>query len=335
MRQCSKILRYFVDDHFHSLYFVREQGLDLKSEKIQNVKKILSHLGVFVRHLKVFDTPILLEHEYPNLNSLKVDDSSSKSAVLYKFFKRKRKIKKLSCEWINDGLLHLIAQNAVELEELDTWLPRQASLMSLAQLRKLKRLKIRCYCSDRRLVTTLMEVLSANTELEILYMVFMLFEINNDEFFDALSNLTNLKELRFEDKKFTSNSIESIEMLGRMSKLESLRLVNCRNFPYQNFLESIRKSNKFRTIYIWFSHPIYRYCYIQQMSNFCMDIRAHRCLVSENPVYIYLEEEMFHYMKGLLTLDDLKSIEKDGNIRIRKVNESRDERVARDSSFAT
>jgi len=60
-------MRYFVDDHLHSLYFVREQWLnlstgrsgggwkefsDLIKKNIRNVPIILSNIGKFVRYLK-------------------------------------------------------------------------------------------------------------------------------------------------------------------------------------------------------------------------------------------------------------------------------------------
>lgn len=53
IRQCSKRLRHFVDDHFHSLYFVRDQWLDLTFISVENAEKILNNLNKFVRYLKV------------------------------------------------------------------------------------------------------------------------------------------------------------------------------------------------------------------------------------------------------------------------------------------
>lgn len=58
MRQCSKQLRYFVDDHMHSVYFAREQWLDLTNENTRDMVKILINFGKFVRYLKICDDNI-------------------------------------------------------------------------------------------------------------------------------------------------------------------------------------------------------------------------------------------------------------------------------------
>lgn len=53
LRHSSRQLRDLVDVHFRSLYFAREQWLDLTKENIRNVIKILKHFGGLIRSLKV------------------------------------------------------------------------------------------------------------------------------------------------------------------------------------------------------------------------------------------------------------------------------------------
>lgn len=390
MRSCSKKLRNFVDDHFYSLYFVREQMLDLEIFHPGPKQIILQHIGKIVRHLNVFDTPVvgppcvleviannccdnlktlhlrsqlhyefdmrkfngifenlevlhlhggcydvkytenfLLGHEYPNLKTLDVSLSDFGSDVLDKFFMRQRKIKRLSCMRVSDDLLLLIALNAPEIEELDISRKLEInanSFMSMAQLKKLKRLRFICPysggSSDQRVIIELIKLLSANIELEVLCLEFFPF---TEELLDAISKLTTLKELRLIHVDFKLTSIKSIEMLGRiLSKLESLRLTYCSDFPYRNVLPSIRNLDKFLTIYRW-SSDSYPNEFIEQLQKCFMDIKTHRWLVSENPLCIYLDEETFRYMQELLTQDKLKDIEKYGNIKIREVKKSIDE----------
>lgn len=377
MRQCSKGFRNFVDDYFHSLYFVREQSLDLRAEMIENVNKILSNFGKFVRHLKVGHEPrqtnlildmiarhcggdvlkgltlnglhfyeidmkgfagvfnnleflemtscsgyqkcfenFLLQHEYPNLRTLRVKNSNVKTEAFKLFFVRKRNIKRLSCH-CSDDLLPLIARNANEIEELDIWIQGakiSRDVMSVAQLRKLKVFKIYSNIWVDMSIIPLIKELAVNTEVEILD--FGLLHNMTDEFWNALSNVTNLKELRFFSLSFTPNHTKSIEMLGqKLLKLESLILLNCYNFPYRNFLASVRNTDKFRKLYVW-NFDLLRNDNFRPMVKDFIDWSGDHCFFSVNTLVIYLEEKMFLSMKRLLTQDNLKSIEKYNNIKI-------------------
>lgn len=369
MGQCSKRLRSFVDDHFHSLYFVREQLL----EADRDMEKILRHFGKYIRLLKVsgnqseanlmldvianscgnnlksltlqqvefyeidmkkfvgvFDNleilqligydgdqkyidNFLLGHEYPNLRTLIINSTHTieinieiKTEILQNFFEIKRNIKKLDCGWVRDAVLPLIAQNAAEIEELCILIHLMEvarNVMSLAQLRKLKRLIIGCCFGlgyDYTVIIALIKELSANTKLEILGLYAITF---TDKFYDVITKLTHLKELRLMNVR--CNDIESIEMLLRkLSKLESLTLVCC-DFPIRNVLESVYKSDKFRTIYLWGGPTNY----IQMLKDF-IDENGRRCFNLENPLYIYASR-----IEGL-TQNNINYIEKYGNVKI-------------------
>lgn len=192
-------------------------------------------------------------------------------------------------------------------------------MFSVAQLRKLKRLEIGCnWQYDERSIIELIEALSLNTQLDMLG----IYDLDiSEEFYVALSKLT-LKELRLMSIKFPTNCTESIEALCRMlSKLESLVLNGCFNFPYRKFLASVCALDKLRTMYVWASVNETNN-FIEQIVKDYLDGRGHRCIVLGDPLYIYLLEDMFDRVKGLLTQDNLKSIEKYGNIKIFVANET-------------
>lgn len=379
--QCSRSLRYFVYDHLHSRYFVREELLDLTAElHIGNVNKVLKYYGKFVRHLKVRQWPrqqiltldvianncsdtlrsfslinlkfyeidmqkfarvfvnleilelidyqdsqkcvenFLLGHEYPNLTTLRTNAGNE---VLCKFFMRKRRIKKLICRSISDDLLPLLVLNARTMEELEIWLPQVQenvrNVTSVAQLIKLKRLKIGGLSREESYIA-LMRELSFNTELQVLKISVSIRVSDlkfNERFFDALSHLTNLKELRLEYLQFKSNDTRSIELMCRkLSKLESLWLTNCPGFPYRNFLTSACKSDKFRMFYVSAWDTLESNRFVAEILKDFIDFRVHRCFVSGNPLCIYLHGAFLNGMKGFLTEDNLKSIEIFGNIKI-------------------
>lgn len=379
---CTK-LKLFVDDYCRSLYFVREEWLDLRRESVGNVNRILNNFGRLVRRLKiqgdeetrsnllpdvvstrcggilknlslsgfhlheiniekfsaVFDNLEILElndfgyydekeyienclwlrHQYPNLTTLKIfSDAAAK--ILEMFFTNKRSIKTLNCWTVCSSILPLIVQNSAEIEELDIHLQNEGNLMSLAQLNKLKRLQIGGFELGQTIVP-LIKQLSVNNKLEKLGIRGPL-EHFTDDFLYALSNLTNLKKLQFIGKTVTVNDIRSVELLGqKLSKLESLMMVDYPDFPYRNFLASASKSHKFRTIYF--------YClrdtngFIKQMlKDFIAGrgVRGHRCLVSGDPLCFHLHKDVFNRMKEFLTEDNLQSIEKYENIKIVKAN---------------
>lgn len=165
------------------------------------------------------------------------------------------------------------------------------NLMLVAQLTKLKELRIYW---DRQ-TTALIRKLSVNTELEMLRIDYLEF---NDDFLDALGNLQNLRDLRLNDIRFTLSST-SIKMLPQnLTKLESLSLTFTSdntfyyNFPYQQFLTSLCKSDKFRSLYVYGDEEnFYREVISKGIYN-----------VSGNTLFIYLSEEMFHTFKEYLQM---------------------------------
>lgn len=141
-----------------------------------------------------------------------------------------------------------------------------------------------------------------------------------DEFCDAIRNLTNLKELRL-NGKFALNDTKSIKMLGgKLTNLESLVLQDVINFPYQNFLASASKLDKLRTIYIWDTDEREMNNFIQQMVKGFIDGKGDRCFVSGNSLSIYLADEMYDEISGLLTQKNLQSVQSSGNMKILKIN---------------
>lgn len=338
-----KILKYFGKFvcHMKVLEKVTELNfmLDLIAISCSDILKSLTLIGLqlyeidMLKFVGVFENLAILElihctgdpkyianfllgHEYPNLTTLKVQDISGVGTeVLKMFFMIKRSIKHLSCSWVRDDILPLIVLNAADVEELDIMLWEESTagnVMSLAHLRKLKRLKIGSTLYPIPIITLVKE-LSINTQLEMLGIYNS--EISED-FCDALSNLTNLKELRFWYGLFTVNDTKSIEMMCRkLPQLESLMLVHCSNFPYRTFFRSICKSDKFRTIYAC-ACILETDTFIDMMLTDFIDRKGHRCFVSGNPLCIYLEKAMFNDMNRLLNEDNLKSIEKYGNIKI-------------------
>lgn len=75
MRQSCTQLRKSVDHYCHSVYFTREQWLDIRRESIRNVSRILKNFGKFVRCLKVGEEGIK-----PNL-LLDVIDSTRRGVL--------------------------------------------------------------------------------------------------------------------------------------------------------------------------------------------------------------------------------------------------------------
>lgn len=379
-QSCTK-LRDFVDDHFRLHYFAREQWLDLRTENVGNVKKILNNFGNYVSHLKVGEEPrasnllleviatnccdvlkglslnrvyfyridmerfarifnnlvilelsfcirdqryieqFLLGHQYPNLTTLKVL-SVIETEILEKFFMKKRNIKKLSCWYISGDTLPLIVQNSAEMKELNISLKDGGNLLSLAQLRKLKLLKISGLQFDQNIIALINE-LSVNNQIEMLG-IGCYYDHYTDEFFDALTNLTNLKELQLMNGAVDLTDNKSIELLVQnLSKLESLVLVDCSAFPYQHFFELACNSNTFRTIYIRASGETEIKNVIELMEVMIRDFingGGHHCLVSGNPLCIYLHKKLFDRMEGLLMQDNLQSMEQYGNIKILSTN---------------
>lgn len=227
---------------------------------------------------------------------------------------RKRNIKKLMLMiWISDDILPSIGQNATEMERLQIWFHEIVSarnLMSLAQLRKLKHLELYCVKCDNKSTIALIKELSINTELE----TFAVGRIRvTNEFCDALSNLTNLKGLQLMRGTFKLNGTKSIEMLlQKLSKLESLMLVDCFEFPCREFLSSICKSVKLRAFYIFIDDIHETNNFIEEISKFSMNGMGHHCLVSGNPLCLHINGLMIDRM----TEDNFKSIERYGNIKI-------------------
>lgn len=301
---CSDILKGLTLNRLH-LYNIDMQKFGGVFENLEIIELIDCEGGK-----KSFEN-FLLQHEYPNLTTLRKINLSDTTKLLEKFFMRKRNVKKLSCSSIRGDLLPLIALNATEIEELQIEFNRLDenidNLLSLAQCKKLKRLQIFGHIRDKRTnITALIKELSVTTELQMI-------GINNVEFdkdmCDAISKLTNLKELRLRGVTFTFSGTTSKEMLGRkLSTLESLTLEWCNDFPYRNFLASVYKSDIFRTVYVGGENN-----FIAMMVKALIDQRYDRCFV---PLYIYLHNQLFDEMKELLTQDNLKLIEKYGNIKI-------------------
>lgn len=131
----------------------------------------------------------LLELEYPNLTTLIIKSSIGRE-LLQTFIMRRRSIKKVSCGFIDGNILPLIARDAPEVEVLSIYPQNLRNLMSLVQLKKLKRLEIGFF--HQKSIITLMKGLSVNNKLDMLGIRSFGF---TDEFCNALSNLTNLKKL--------------------------------------------------------------------------------------------------------------------------------------------
>lgn len=127
--------------------------------------------------------------------------------------------------------------------------------------------------------------------------------------------MTNLKKLRLwnvQDTKLIEKQFQ------KLSKLELMMFAVCFYFPYQYLLEAACKSQKFRTIYV------YDFAFennFQQMIKDLIDGRGQCCIVSGEPLFIYLHRGTFYRIKGLLTEDNLHSIEKYRNIKILPVND--------------
>lgn len=304
-----------------SLYWL--QLNQIENEKLTKVFNNLAILeligcrGAWINgNQKSFEI-ILLGQRYPNLRTLKVKSSQVTTSIYKKFFMRPRNIKKFHCYNMDDNILPLMAQNAVKMEELDIRVAANTGkLVALAQLSKLKRLEIGGVGFDERATIDLINELSVKNQLEMLALHYFEF---NDELFHALSNLTNLNKLRLTGT-CTVNDTNSIEILSQnLTKLESLMLVNCVHFPYRNFLTSVCKSGKFRSIYVW------EYGKRGEINNFIEQLvreysgwRGHRSFVEGGPLSIYLYEETYKRMKDVLTENNLKSIERYGNIEIRR-----------------
>lgn len=389
VRHCSKGFRYFVEDHFRSLYFIGEKLLDLTVESDDNVSKILKHFGKFCRHLKVhqkktkepnlmldviltncgkilkrlslnslhlyqtgmvkcdgvFDNLEFLElidcqgdeksieFEYPNLTTLRIISTSGRfgllnfedTDLLKTFFLKKRSIKALTHRRrLHDDLLPLIALNAPEIEMLDITIRQNTrNLMFVAQLKNLKLLQINSTYGER-LIISLIRELSVCTKLEILGLS-REFNLYTEEFWDALSNLTNLKQIRLSGTPAAISIREnrSIEMLVRkLTKLESFMVVDCFDLNHRHFLELVCKSDRLRKVYVWENYNI-RFDSSKSIEQIIKDFigeRRHRSFVSGNPLCLYLDNKLFNAMQTLLTQDNLKSIEKYGNIKISRAN---------------
>lgn len=230
---------------------------------------------------------------------------------------KKRNIKSLTSRRIHDDILPLIALNATEIEELDVSI--QGVLIDLtfvSQLKNLKLLQINTTINEIFIMPLLRE-LSVCTKLEILG-ISNLLNIYDEELLDVLSNITNLKQIRLQRVGIEISVNTSIEVLvGKLSKLESIMFMDCFSMNHRKFLELLCNSDKLRKIYVWENNIRSRSSEsIEEIIKDFIGESHHSCFVSGNPLCIYLENKLFNAMKIWLTQENVKSIEKYGNIKI-------------------